>query len=351
MKIEKRQSRKTSKKSKANRLVFESLEPRWMLDAGPLWISEFLAKNTNGIVDDNGNHSDWIEIRNPTQSDVNLNGWSLTDDPADLTKCRFPSITLPQGGYLLVYASSQATGNAVITGPGGSLHTNFNLDKDGEYLALVQPDGVTIASQFTPTFPLQLSDVSYGWSNDLTSKGFFTLPTPGSPNTTDPVADLNRQVVINEIMYHPGFGDWGQTGYVAENLQEEYIELYNRGSTSVDVSGWKFTQGVDYTLPAGTIIGAGGYLVVVADTAVFHAKYPTVTNYVGGWIQNLPNNDEHLSNNGEKVELSDPSGNRIDSLTYASEGDWATKTRGRAISGSAKLVERLAVHFRGRRRQ
>ena len=304
-----------------------------MLDAGPLLISEFVAKNTYGIVDDFGNHSDWIEIRNPTQSDINLNGWSLTDNQANLTQCLFPSINIPQGGYLLVFASNQATGNTIITGPGGKLHANFNLDKAGEYLALVQPDGITIASEFAPTFPPQTTDVSYGWSNDMTTKGFFTLPTPGNANTTDPVADLNRQVVINEVMYHPGFGDWGETGYIAENLKEEYIELYNRGPTSVDVSGWKLTQGVNYTLPAGTTIAAGGYLAVVADTAAFHAKYPTVINYVGGWIQNLPNNDESLANNGEKIELADPLGNRIDSVTYASEGDWALRRVGDPYPG------------------
>src|SRR5436853_5689423 len=39
--------------------------------------------------------------------------------------------------------------------PGGPLHTNFKIDDQGEYLALVQPNGVTIATQFSPTFPAQ----------------------------------------------------------------------------------------------------------------------------------------------------------------------------------------------------
>ena len=353
MKIKKRQSIKNikackSKKKSESRLLFEYLEPRCMLDAGPLLISEFVAKNTYGIVDDYGNHSDWIEIRNPTQNDINLNGWSLTDNPANLSQCRFPSIVLPQGGYLLVFASSQAIGSTFITGPGGKLHANFNLNKDGEYLALVQSDGITIASQFAPTFPPQTSDVSYGLSNDLTTTGFFTVPTPGSANTNNPVADLNRQVVINEIMYRPGFGDWGETGYIAENPKEEFIELYNRGLSSVDISGWKLTQGVDYTLPAGTTIAAGGYLAVVADTATFHAKYPTVTNYVGGWIQSRPDADESLANNGEKIELSDALGNRIDAVTYASEGDWALRRVGEQYPGQPTWWSGWHIHHRCR---
>jgi hypothetical protein len=321
------------KKSSKRRPLFESLEPRLVLDAGPLWISEFMAQNKNGLVDDYGAHSDWIEIHNPTQTDVNLDGWSLTDATANLSECRFPAMTLPKGGYLLVFASGKAPGTTIITGPGGQLHTNFSLNKDGEYLALVQPDGTTVASQFSPAFPVQSPDISYGWSRDLTTKGFFTLPTPGATNSVAPVADLNRQIVINEIMYHPGNGDWGETGYVAENPKEEFIELYNRGTTAVDLGGWKLTQGVNYTLPAGTTIAAGGYLAVVADAATFTAKYPTVTNYVGGWIQNVPNNDEGLANNGEKVELSDPNGNRIDAVTYASEGDWALRRIGDQYPG------------------
>jgi hypothetical protein len=332
-----RRTRKSNEKiarhrSAKHRPLFESLEPRLVLDAGPLWISEFMANNKTGVVDDYGAHSDWIEIRNPTQADVNLQGWSLTDSAANLAECKFPAMTLPKGGYLFVFASGKASGDTIITGPGGQLHTNFNINKDGEYLALVQPDG-TIASEYSPAFPAQSPDISYGWSNDLTTKGFFTLPTPGAPNTADPVADLNRQVVINEIMYHPGNGDWGQTGYVAENPKEEFIELFNRGATAVNIGGWKFTQGVNYTLPASTTIAASGYLAVVADTAAFIAKYPGVTNYVGGWIQSLPNNDESLANNGEKIELSDQNGNRIDAVTYASEGDWALRQIGDVYPG------------------
>src|SRR5439155_21696785 len=47
--------------------------------------------------------------------------------------------------------------------PGAPLHTNFKLSASGEYLALVQPDGVTIATEFAPAFPPQAPDVSFGF--------------------------------------------------------------------------------------------------------------------------------------------------------------------------------------------
>ena len=129
-------------------------------------------------------------------------------------------------------------------------------------------------------------------------------------------------------MYHPGYLDPREAGYIAENLGEEYIELYNKSTTAINVGGWQITKGVTYTIPTGvpatTTIAGGGYLVVAADAAAFHAKYPTATNYVGGWIG-------QLGNNGEEIELSDQYGNRVDSVTYASQGDWALRRIGDEI--------------------
>src|SRR5689334_2452879 len=105
-------------------------------------ISEFLAHNTSGIVDEDGDFSDWIEIYNSGATAVNLGGWYLTDDPADLTKWAFPSTNIAAKGFLVVFASGK---NRAVAGL--PLHTSFGLDSNGEYLAFVMPDGVTIASE------------------------------------------------------------------------------------------------------------------------------------------------------------------------------------------------------------
>ena len=158
-------------------------------DSGP-YISEFMASVTriNGpgsVVDENGVASDWIEVYNPSAFAVNLDGWSLTDNSGNLTKWRFPATNLPSGGFLIVFAS----GNDRRI-PGARLHANFSLSASGEYLALVKPDGTTIASQFSPVFPQQVSDVSYGFAQagsppayTVTASGvYFTAPTPGTVN-------------------------------------------------------------------------------------------------------------------------------------------------------------------------
>ena len=145
-------------------LRIELLESRWLLDAGPLYISEFMADNENtAYLDKFGKHSDWIEIYNPTGTTQALDGWYLTDEPGNLTKWRFPDpnpspatdVPITAGGYLIVFASGEDLAMA-----GQELHANFKIDADGGFLALVQPDRMTIASQYN--YPEQVTDVSYG---------------------------------------------------------------------------------------------------------------------------------------------------------------------------------------------
>ena len=145
----------------------------------PAIISEFLANNNNGISDEDGTRSDWIEIYNPGPTDLNLDGWFLTDISTDLTKWRLPSINLNANKYLLVWASEKNR-----TNPAAPLHTNFKLDAAGEYLALVDPN-TNVVSSFAPVYPSQLGDVSYGRvTGSPNTLGFFTSPTPGAQNST-----------------------------------------------------------------------------------------------------------------------------------------------------------------------
>jgi hypothetical protein len=140
-------------------------------------INEFLAVNDGGLADIDGEFPDWIEIHNREASPVSLLNWSLTDDPAQLQRWRFPSVSIPANGYLVVFASGK---NQMS----GQLHTNFKLDGDGEFLALVQPDGATVASQFAPRFPNQRRNISYGTGTDA-ALHYFRPPTPGTANGTN----------------------------------------------------------------------------------------------------------------------------------------------------------------------
>ncbi len=126
--------------------------------AAPVVISEFMAANATTLRDEDGEYSDWIELRNIATTNVSLLDWTLTDSPNNPIKWRFPGTNLPPGGYLVVFASEK---NRRV--PGAPLHTNFKLGANGEYLALLSPGGTNIASGFAPVFPPQVNDVSFGF--------------------------------------------------------------------------------------------------------------------------------------------------------------------------------------------
>ena len=177
--------RQTNPRRHRQRLKFEQLERRCVLAALPL-ISEFQFQNQETILDGDGNSSDWIEIHNAGDAAIDLAGYHLTDDPADLDRWSFPATMLGIGDYLLVFASGTGTPDTA-----GNLHTNFELTADDDFLALVEPDGTTIASQFGPALPEQLTDISYGVTQEEVVTHFVSAGDAGSllvPTVTDDVA-------------------------------------------------------------------------------------------------------------------------------------------------------------------
>ncbi|MCA9264315.1 MAG: lamin tail domain-containing protein, partial [Planctomycetales bacterium] len=148
-------------------LQLEMLENRCLLAADPI-ISEFMADNATTLADEDGDYSDWIEIHNPDSVPIDLTGWHLTDDADDPTQWPLPSVVLNAGDFLTVFASGKDR-----SGP--QLHTNFNLNASGEFLALTRPDG-SLVHAYAPSYPAQSTDVSYG----VVFNG-FALVDDGSP--------------------------------------------------------------------------------------------------------------------------------------------------------------------------
>ena len=170
-----------------------------------LVINEVLASNVNGILDQDGTHSDWIEIKNTDAAPVDLAGWYLTDDAANLTKWQFPSTGVAAGGYLTVFASDK---NRAVSGQ--ELHTNFKLSSEGEFLALVMPDGATLASSFNP-YPALEDDVSYGegasnaTTSNVTLVGAATTVKVLSPTAENAAVDDHwKEIAFNDASWLSG---------------------------------------------------------------------------------------------------------------------------------------------------
>ncbi len=142
-----------------------------MPGAGTLVISEFVANNES-LEDGDGNTPDWIEVHNDAATAVDLSGYHLSDNETLLQKWTFPEGTiLGAQEYLVVFASGQVGDSA------GNLHANFSLTAGGEYLGLIEPDGITVVQEFSPTYPPQKTGMSYS------PEGFYETPTPGVANT------------------------------------------------------------------------------------------------------------------------------------------------------------------------
>ena len=148
---------------------------------GTLLITEFMANNGGSSVDEDGSSSDWIEIFNAGTTPVNLLGWRLTDMASLPDQWVFPATNLPPSRYLIVWASNK---NRKI--PGKPLHSNFNLSKGGEYLALSRPDAV-IVSEFV--FGAQEPDVSFGLSADFAG-GSILVATNAALRALVPTLDI-----------------------------------------------------------------------------------------------------------------------------------------------------------------
>jgi hypothetical protein len=130
-------------------------------------ISEVVSRNSGGLADEDNETPDWIELFNSGSSSMNLLGWYLTDDPADLHKWAFPATALPAQSFLIVFASGKDRATN-----GAPLHTNFSLDQDGEYLALVHES--TIVTEFAPKLPpTGRANYSYGTSQTVMTNVFI----------------------------------------------------------------------------------------------------------------------------------------------------------------------------------
>jgi hypothetical protein len=136
----------------------------------------------------------------------------------------------------------------------------------------------------------------------------------------DPLAgacDLRRNLRLSEIMYDPlGGNDY------------EFVELVNVGTAPLDLAGVRFTAGIDYIF-APALLDPNQCLVVARNQAAFSERYD-----VTGMHLAPGDYSGKLDNAGETIELSDPNGSVILSVTYGTSGAWP-----RAANGQGRSLE------------
>jgi len=193
-----------------NMADFAIIANSWQIVNPHIVISEFMASNASNLpleegelLDGNGESSDWIEIYNPTDTTISLDGWYLTDSKDNLTKWQFPDgLQVKPGEFLIVFASDKKEEDYPHNYPylddDGHYHTNFELNKGGDYLALVAADGITIAHEYAPQYPTQLTNISYGLPQ------YATAVVPTSATASYHVPMKTTASSITSISRHAG---------------------------------------------------------------------------------------------------------------------------------------------------
>ena len=204
------------------------LAENWLRTGPSAVISEFLAVNTakfplaaGEIVDEDGASSDWIELCNPTDRTIRLEGWYLTDNPTDLTQWQIPALTLEPEEFVVIFASGKDRNT-----PGEPYHTNFSIASAPAYLALVAPDGQTIVHDYS--YPAQYGDVSYGLASPSGQPAEnVELLSPGTPAVAKIPADSSLGLTWTAMDYEPVGWLTGTTGigYERDTGFEPYIGL------------------------------------------------------------------------------------------------------------------------------
>ncbi|MBN2784478.1 MAG: lamin tail domain-containing protein, partial [Pontiellaceae bacterium] len=211
---------------------------------------------------------DYVELFNAGTNAVDLSGAWLSDEAGTNRFRMADGTTIPARGFLSF----------------DQMEMGFALSADGEQIFLVNSNQTRVLDAVS--FRGQANGVSEGRYPDGAPE-FQSLDsvTKGNANT----APKASPVVINEIMYHP----------ISDSNNDEYIELYNRTASAVDLSGWRLQGGISYEFPSNTVIAAGAYLVVAENRTNLIARYTqlnesnTYGNYSGS-----------LANGGERIALS-----------------------------------------------
>jgi CotH kinase protein/Lamin Tail Domain/Secretion system C-terminal sorting domain len=159
------------------------------LQLNTLKINEFLASNSNINQDEFGEYDDWAELYNDSDSSIDLIGWFLTDDSANLEKWAFPDTTIEAGEHLLVWCDDDEEQ--------GPLHTSFNLRRAGEYIGLSRINGELVTIVDSLTFDEQTTDVSFGRIPDGADTWEFLIP---SPSATNGHADVDEQYLPSSYL-------------------------------------------------------------------------------------------------------------------------------------------------------
>jgi hypothetical protein len=229
------------------------------------------------------NSAFWLELINSGTGDVDLGGYVIARLGGTTNReYMLPAQTLSPGALLQVTKAQMG----------------FGADS-GDRLVLYTPGKLRVADAVVA------KKEARGRSPD--GSGAWWFPDEATPGASNHFT-FHSELVINEIMYHhPELVPFADS-------PESWIEIFNRSSNSVNLTGWRLDEGIDYRFATGKTIAPGSYLIVAKDVAQMQALHPGV-EVVGPFTNKL-------SKRGDYIVLKDADNNPADEVRYFDGGDW-----------------------------
>ncbi|MCK6502208.1 lamin tail domain-containing protein [Myxococcota bacterium] len=151
-----------------------------------LCINELMPANRAALLGEDGSAPDWIELFNPTEADLSLSGWTISDDREALDRHALSGdLVVPAGGALLLYADE-----ATEAGPA---HLPFKLSEDGEEVALFDPEGDATVLVFGKVY----DDFAVARATDCcTGEGCLQHVFRGSPGVANTPVETTAELLV-----------------------------------------------------------------------------------------------------------------------------------------------------------
>lgn len=251
---------------------------------------------------------DYVELFNRSRNSVDLSGCWLSDSPTT-NKFRIPDGTIIGPTGFVAFTEAQL---------------GFSLNAEGETIYLINSNLTRVIDAID--FEGQENGVATGrFPDGAPSFSRLAGKTPGAPNA----ALRQEALVINEIMYNP----------ITLSDDEEFVEIYNRGGSPVNLTGWRLNKAIDFTFPTNATIPAGGYIAVAKNVTMLRSNHANlnITNSFGDYTGTLANSGERLtldkpdtivSTNLLGVVTTNLIHIIVDEVTYGTGGRWGNWSDG-----------------------
>jgi hypothetical protein len=287
------------------------------------YVGRLSVSELNYHSDNTRDAGDWIELHNYGNGVLDISGWKITDGVI-YHNYVFPAGTLLQPGSRLVVAEDTMKFHSQHPGINVFGQFGFGLNNATESVSIYDYTGEPVLSfHYEDSIPWPQAADGFGRTLELYAdsldpalpESWFEGCIGGSPG--GPYVNCPEELIFSEINYNSSpvadAGDW--------------VELFNTGSTAIDVSGWIFSDEEDthlFSIPDSTILLPSGYFVLFSDSVKFISRFPAVSNKSGPFAFGLKNNSDAL-------RLYDEAGRLYQSVIYSSTVPWP---QGAAGNGS-----------------